>query len=99
MLLPATPRQSSRITSGRGSGIVGYNVQSAAEGEHHLIVAHEVVMTGSDREQLASMAGNAKDAMGVEALNVLADPGYFSGEEILACEILGVTPFVPQPLT
>src|SRR3989344_2604472 len=86
-------------TSGRGTGHVGYNVQSAVEDEHHLIVAHEVVMTGSDREQLASMAGKAKDAMGVEALDVLADRGYYSGEEILACETMGVTPYVPKPLT
>ena len=93
------PDARAMATSGRGSGVVGYNVQSAVEGEHHLIVAHEVVMTGSDREQLASMAGKAKDAMGVEALDVLADRGYFSGEEILACETLGVTPFVPKPLT
>ena len=93
------PDARSMATSGRGSGIVGYNVQSAVEGEHHLIVAHEVVMTGSDREQLASMAGKAKDAMGVDALDVLADRGYFSGEEILACEAMGVTPYLPKPQT
>ncbi len=93
------PDARSMATSGRGSGIVGYNVQSAVEGEHHLIVAHEVVMTGSDKQQLANMAGQARDAMGVETLDVLADRGYFSGEEILACEALGVTPFVPKPLT
>lgn len=93
------PDARSMATSGRGSGIVGYNVQSAVEGEHHLIVAHEVVMTGSDREQLASMAAKAKDAMGVETLDVLADRGYFSGEQIFACETMGVTPYVPKPLT
>lgn len=93
------PDARAMATSGRGSGIVGYNLQSAVEAEHHLIVAHDVVMTGSDREQLASMAGKAKAAMGVEALDVLADRGYFSGEEILACETLGVRPFVPKPLT
>ncbi|MEN5177863.1 IS1182 family transposase [Brevundimonas diminuta] len=93
------PDARAMATSGRGSGIVGYNVQSAVEGEHHLIIAHDVVMTGSDRGQLAAMAAKAKEAMGVEALDVLADRGYFSGEEILACEALGVTPFVPKPLT
>lgn len=93
------PDARSMATSGRGSGIVGYNVQSAVEGEHHLIVAHEVVMTGSDRQQLANMAGQARDAMGVDKLDVLADRGYFSGEEVLACEALGVTSFVPKPLT
>jgi len=93
------PDARAMATSGRGSGIVGYNVQSAVEGEPHLIVAHEVIMTGSDRQQLANMAGQAKDAMGVDALDVLADRGYFSGEEILACEALGATPFVPKTLT
>lgn len=93
------PDARAMATSGRGSGIVGYNVQSAVEGEHHLIVAHEVIMTGSDRQQLANMASRAKDAMDVERLDVLADRGYFSGEEILACEALGATPFVPKTLT
>jgi hypothetical protein len=86
-------------TSGRGSGIVGYNVQVAADAEHHLIVAHEVTNIGHDREQLSSMAGQAKAAMGVEALDALADRGYFKGEEVLACELIGVTPYVPKPLT
>ncbi len=93
------PDARSMATSGRGSGIVGYNVQSAVEAEHHLIVAHDVVMTGSDREQLAAMAAQAKDAMGVETLDALADRGYFSGEEIRACEAMGVTSYVPKPLT
>ena len=89
----------SMTTSGRGSGIVGYNVQTAVDAEHHLIVAHDVVMTGSDRHQFSPMAGKAKAAMGVERLDVLADRGYFSGEEILSCEALGVTPYVPKPST
>lgn len=93
------PDARAMATSGRGSGIVGYNVQSAFEGEHHLIVAHEVVMTGSDKQQLAKMAGQAKEAMGVETLDLLADRGHFSGEEILVCEALGATPFVPKTLT
>jgi transposase len=86
-------------TSGKGSAVVGYNVQTAVDARHHLIVAHEVSNVGSDRAQLSNMAGQAKDAMGVEALEALADRGYFSGEEVLACEPLGVTPYVPKPLT
>ena len=93
------PDARSMATSGRDSGIVGYNVQTAVETEHHLIVAHEVTNVGNDRTQLANMAGQAKAAMGVEGLDVMADRGYFKGEEILACGQIGVTPFVPKPLT
>jgi transposase len=93
------PDARSMATSGRGSGIVGYNVQIAVDAEHHLIVAHEVTNVGHDRGQLSGMAGAAKDAMGAEALEVLADRGYFDGEEVLACQGLGVTPYVPKPLT
>jgi transposase len=93
------PDARSMATSGRGSGVVGYNVQAAVDAKHHLIVAHEVTNTGHDRDQLAGMAGQAKAAMGLQALDVLADRGYFDGEEVLACEGIGVTPYVPKPLT
>ena len=93
------PDARSMATSGRGSGIVGYNVQAAVDAQHHLIVAHEVSNVGNDRAQLANMAGQAKAAMGADTLDVVADRGYFSGEEVLACEPLGITPYVPKPLT
>jgi hypothetical protein len=73
-------------TSGRGTGIVGYNVQTAVETKHHLIVAHQVTNVGHDRAQLSSMAKQARSATGKEELTVLADRGYFKGEEILDCE-------------
>ncbi len=93
------PDARAMATNAKGTGMVGYNVQTAIDAKHHLIVAHEVTNVGNDRAQLANMAGQAKDAMGVEALEVLADRGYFSGEEILACGPLGVTPILPKPLT
>ncbi len=93
------PDARAMATSGKGTGMVGYNVQTAVDTKHHLIVAHEVTNIGNDRGQLSGMAGQAKAAMGVEALDVLADRGYFKGEEVLACEPLGVTPYVPKPLT
>jgi transposase len=93
------PDARAMATSGRGSGIVGYNVQSVVDAEHHLIVAHDVITTGSDRQQLVAMSEKAKAALGVERLEMLADRGYFSGEEIVACEAIGVTPYVPKPLT
>ncbi len=86
-------------TSGKGTAIVGYNVQTAVDAQHHLIVAHDVTNVGHDRDQLSNMAGQAKAVMGVEALDVLADRGYFKGEEVLACAPLSVTPYVPKPLT
>jgi len=93
------PDARSMATSGRGTGIVGYNVQTAMDSENHLIVAHEVVNQGHDREQLASMAEQAKEATGNEKLQVLADRGYFNGEEILKCEQAEIAPLVPRPLT
>ena len=93
------PDARSMATSGRGTGIVGYNVQTAIDTENHLIVAHDVVNQGHDRTQLASMAEQAKEATGKEELQVLADRGYFRGEEILKCEQADITPLVPKPLT
>lgn len=80
-------------------GMVGYNVQTAVESQHHLIVAHEVTNIGTDRSQLSRMAKQAKAAMETEELNVLADRGYYSGDEILACEEAGITTYVSKPMT
>jgi transposase len=88
-----------RSMTTRGSGIVGYNVQTAVDAKHHLIVAHEVTNVGSDRGQLSSMAKRAREATGIEQLTVLADRGYFDGEEVRACEQAGITALVPKPLT
>src|SRR5688572_9921636 len=93
------PDARSMATSGQGTGMVGYNVQTAVDAEHHLIVAHEVTNVGHDRSQLSSMAKSARDATASEDLTVVADRGYFDGEEILACEKAGITAFVPKPLT
>jgi transposase len=89
----------SMATSGRGSGVVGYNVQIAVDTEHHLIVAHEVTNTGSDRAQLAHMAKEAQTALQTEELEAVADRGYYDGQEILACEEAGVTVTLPKPMT
>ena len=93
------PDARSMATSGKGTGIVGYNVQVAVDAEHHLIVAHEVTNVGSDRAQLASMGRKAREATGCEEVTVVADRGYFNGEEVLACEGTGVLPCVPKTLT
>jgi len=83
----------------RGTGVVGYNVQTAVDAKHHLIVAHEVTNIGIDRDQLASMAKLARDAMEVQDLTAIADRGYFKGEEILACDEAGITAIVPKTAT
>ncbi len=89
----------SMATKAHGSGVVGYNVQAAVDTTHHLIVAHEVTNQGHDRAQLAAMSKKAKAALGTDELEVLADAGYFSGEEILACDEADITATLPKPLT
>src|SRR5207237_1318471 len=86
-------------TSGRGSGVVGYNVQIAVETKHHLIITHEVTNVGTDRSQLAHMAKAAKATLQVESLDAVADRGYFNSQEILACEEAGITVTLPKPMT
>lgn len=93
------PDSRSMATSGRGSGVVGYNVQVAVDTEHHLIIAHEVTNSGSDRAQLANIASRAKDVLGVDKLEAVADRGYYSGEEILACDKAGIAVTLPKPMT
>jgi transposase len=93
------PDARSMATTGKDTGLVGYNVQAVVDAKHHLIVAHEVTNIGNDRSQLSMMAKEAQAATGVRELTAIADRGYFKGEEILACEAAGVTPIVPKPLT
>jgi transposase len=93
------PDARSMATSGKGTGVVGYNVQMAVDAEHHLIVAHEVTNIGSDRSQLTSMGHKAQEATGCDELTVLADRGYFNGDQVLACEGTGVLPIIPKTQT
>ena len=89
----------SMATSGRGSGIVGYNVQTAVDIKHHLIVAHDVTNEGHDRTQLAPMAVAAREAMGKHKLLAIADRGYFNGLQIKACSEAGIDAILPKPMT
>jgi len=93
------PDARSMATSGRGSGMVGYNVQSAVDTKHHLIVTHKVTNVGSDRSQLSRMSEQARAAIGSETIEAVADRGYYSGEEIVACEQAGITVYLPKPMT
>jgi transposase len=85
--------------SAKGTAMVGYNVQTAVEAKNHLIVAHEVTNTGSDRAQLSAMGQAARDAMGKRRLKAIADRGYYNSLELKACEEAGVAAIVPKPMT
>ena len=93
------PDSRSMATSGRGSGVVGYNVQVAVETENHLIITHEVTTSGSDRSQLARVGKAAKAVLGTDTLEAVADRGYFNSPEILECHEAGITVTLPKPMT
>jgi transposase len=93
------PDARSMNSAGKGTGTVGYNVQTAVDTKNHMIVAHEVINIGHDRGQLAEMSERARQAIGAKSLTTLADRGYFNGEEVLKCAQAGITPLVPKPLT
>jgi hypothetical protein len=93
------PDSRSMATSGRGSGVVGYNVQVAVDTESHLIITHEVTNVGSDRSQLANVANEAKAVLQTDKLDAVADRGYFNSPEILACAQAGITVTLPKPMT
>src|SRR5271165_2499166 len=93
------PDARSMATSGKDTGIVGYNVQVAVDTKNHLIVAHEVTNVGTDRHQLSNIAEQARAEMGVERLDAVADRGYYASEEIRACEEAGITVTLPKPMT
>ena len=93
------PDARSMATSRLGSAVVGYNVQTAVDAKHHMIIAHEVTNAVTDRAQLAGMAKAAKEATGHPKPIVLADRGYFESYQILECERAGIATLVPKPLT
>lgn len=93
------PDARSMVSAGRGTGLVGYNVQTAVDTQHHMIVAHEVTNVGTDRSFLYPMAERARQAMGADEVTALADRGYFNGVQILSCEQQGIRAMVPKPLT
>ena len=89
----------SRSMKSRGAGIVGYNVQTAVDTEHHLIIAHEVTNVGNDRAQLMNMATQAKEAIASDELAVVADRGYYNCNEIKACDDADINIYLPKSQT
>ena len=86
-----------RLLVKSGQGVAGYNVQVAVDDKHKLIIASEVVNDSSDIGQLHAMAKAAKDILEAEALETLADEGYYSSTELKACEDDGICAYVPVP--
>ena len=72
-----------------------YNVQTAVDPEHTLIVAHDVVLDPANSRCLQPMATVAKKTLGLDTFNVVADAGYSNGEQASRCEAEGMVPFVP----
>ena len=93
------PDARAMMSQAKGTGVVGYNVQTAVDAKHHLIVAHEVTNVGHDRAQLSKMALAAREAMGKKRFKAYADRGYFMGPQIKACHDAGIEAFVPKPMT
>jgi hypothetical protein len=93
-----TDPDSRAMSMGRGS-TVGYNVQTAVDAKHSLIVATQVTNTTSDLGALGSMAIKAQENLEAKSLSVVADKGYYNGKEVLACDAIGVTAYVTKPLT
>ena len=93
-----TDPDSRAMSMGRGS-TVGYNVQTAVDAKHSLIVDTHVTNTTSDLNALGIMAIKTQEALEVKNLSVVADKGYYNGKEVLVCDTIGVTAYVAKPLT
>lgn len=93
------PDARSMNSAGKGTGTVGYNVQTAVDTKNHMIIAHEVTNLTHDRESLSEMAKLAREGLGTKTLTALADRGYYSGPQIRQCQQDGMTPLVPRTVT
>lgn len=90
----STTDRDARLMSKGDQTIAGYNVQSVVDDKHKLIVASDVV-NRSDAGHLYKMAKAAKELLGVETLQILADAGYYHSEDLKACEDDGIAAYVP----
>ncbi|TYL78350.1 IS1182 family transposase, partial [Bradyrhizobium cytisi] len=93
----STTDADARLLSKRGHVLAGYNVQIAVDDKHKLIVASEVVNDGNDTGQLYEVAKAAKEALGAETLQAIADTGYYNGTTLKECEEGGIVAYVPPP--
>ena len=89
--------EDARLLNKRGGTIAGYNVQTAVDAKHKLLICGEVVQDGNDEQQLAPMGKAAKAQLEVEELKTAQDQGYFNSQQIKECQEAGITPYVPEP--
>jgi transposase len=87
----------SRAMAGHTKVAVGYNAQIAVDAKHKLIVEQDVTNQVLDLGLLAQTAGAAKEMLGVEQIEAVADRGYFKTEDLEACEQAGIVTYVPRP--
>lgn len=87
--------QAKLMKSGREGMVVGYNAQHAVDGQHQLIVHHELTQAGTDNQQLEPMVQGAREALGGELDTVVADAGYSNGVQISHMQAAGMTVAVP----
>jgi transposase len=97
--LSLTDPESRAMKLGKGRGTeVCYNVQTAVDSKHKLIVANDVTNDPGDRDWLSPMALQAKDILG-GPFDAVADVGYYHGVEVKTCLEAGITPYVARPIT
>lgn len=94
--ISVTDADARRMRAGGGGSVVGYNVQSAVDEKYKLIAAADVTQEETDLRQLGTMSRQAKENLGVEQLEVVADTGYSTTAEVVTCAQHGITAYVPK---
>jgi hypothetical protein len=93
-----TERDSRSMPVGQGVDVC-YNVEMVVDTKHKLIVTHEVTTAVTDKDQLAPMAKAAKQVLGIEHLDAVADKGFYNGEQVKECDEAHIQAYIPQPHT
>jgi transposase len=92
-----TDPDSRLMKTAHGGSQVSYNVQMAVDSKHKMIVVAEATNKGNDQGQLAEISKQAKEEMGVEKLEVVADGGYYDSREVKECADNGITVYMERP--
>jgi transposase len=95
--LTAPESRAMKLGKGRGTEVC-YNVQTAVDSKHKLIIANDVTNDPGDRDWRSPMALQAKAVLGC-SFDAVADVGYYHGEEVKTCLEAGITPYVARPIT